>query len=70
MNNVEVSYMGNEVRPAIVMDDVKNADLFRIKAQSVAGTKIFVLNNVENFSIEDSEGFKDKKIKKLTSASF
>jgi polygalacturonase len=70
MNNVEVSYLGNEVRPAIMMDDVKDADLFRVKAQVVPGVKRIILNNVENFNIQDSDGFKDKKLKKLTSASF
>jgi polygalacturonase len=70
MNNVEISYLGNEVRPAIVMDDVKDADLFRIKTQAVAGKKSIILNNVENFGIQDSDGFKDNRIKKLTSISF
>lgn len=70
MNDVEVSYLGKEVRPAIIMDDVKNADFFRIKAEPVANAKTIVLNNVENFRIEQSDGFKDKVIKKADSESF
>ncbi len=70
MNNVEVGYMGKEIRPAIIMDDVKDADLFRIKAQTVPGTKSIVLNNVEGFSIQASEGFKDKKLIKNSNTSF
>ena len=70
LNNVEVGYLGKEVRPAIIMDDVKNVDLFRIKAQPVPGTKSIVLTNVEGFSIQASEGFKDKKLIKNSNTSF
>jgi polygalacturonase len=70
MSNVEVGYSGTETRPAMIMDDVKDADLFRIKAQPVPGKKSIILNNVEGFNIENSEGFKDKQLKKLTSTSF
>ena len=70
MNNVEVGYLGKEIRPAIIMDDVKNADLFRIKAQVVPGTKNIVLINVEGFSIQASEGFKNKKSIKNSNISF
>ena len=70
LNNVEVSYMGKEVRPAIVMDDVKDADLFRVSIQTVPGVRTIVLNKVEDFSIQESKGFKNKKLKKLTSTSF
>ena len=70
MNNVEVGYMGAEVRPAIIMDDVKDASLFQIKAQPVTAVKTIVLNNVEGFSIQASDGFKDKKFVKNTSTSF
>ncbi|HYM94440.1 MAG TPA: right-handed parallel beta-helix repeat-containing protein, partial [Chitinophagaceae bacterium] len=61
MNNVEVSYSGKEVRPAFYLDDVKNVDFFRLKAQPVAHTQKFVLKHVQNFSIRQSEGIKDKK---------
>jgi hypothetical protein len=61
MNNVEVSYLGKEVRSAFYLYDVKNSDFFRVKAEPVTGAKTFELNNVENFNIEQSNGFKDKK---------
>jgi len=70
LSDVEVGYMGNEVRPAIMMDDVKNADLFRIKAQAVGGTKTILLKNVEGFSIQTSEGFKNKNLIKNSTISF
>jgi hypothetical protein len=70
LNNVEVSYTGNELRPAIIMDDVKDADLFRITTQGVPHVKNIILKNVENFSIQQSKDFKDLQLKKLTSVSF
>jgi hypothetical protein len=69
MNNVQVFYSGNETRPAIIMDDVKNISLFQIRTQAVPGTDNIILKNVEGFSIRSSEGFKDKKIKKAANSS-
>jgi len=69
MNNVQLYYSGSETRPAIMMEDVKNASLFQIKTQAVPGTGNIILKNIETFSIKNSEGFKDKKIKKTSAAS-
>ncbi len=70
MNNVEVSYMGTEVRPAFYLDDVKGADFFRVKAKPVSNTKSFVLKQVLNFSIRQSEGIKDKSGINIADGSF
>ena len=70
MNNVEVGYLGKEVRPAMVLDDVTDVDLFRVKLQPVNGTDNIILKNVENFSIQSSEGIKDRKFKNKFSGSF
>jgi Pectate lyase superfamily protein len=70
LNNVEAGYTGKELRPAIMMNDVKGADFFHLKVQPVAGTKSIVLNNVQGFSIHSSEGFKDKKLKNYVHASY
>ncbi|HEX8316098.1 MAG TPA: hypothetical protein VF609_13945, partial [Flavisolibacter sp.] len=70
LNNVEVSFMGAEVRPAFVMNDVKGILLTRVKAQAVSGVKNFVLKNVEDFSIEESKGIKAKSIKNAADVSF
>jgi polygalacturonase len=69
MNNVKVYYSGNEIRPAIIIEDVKNIDLYHLKAQAVAGTDNIILKNVETFSIKDSDGFRDKRIKKTSGTS-
>lgn len=70
LNNVEISFMGNETRPAFVIDDVKGIDLFNIKAQAVPGVKNFVLKNVEGFSLKERAGAKEKNFEKLTTTSF
>lgn len=69
MNNVEVSYLGKEIRPAMIMDDVTDADLFRVKLQPVIGTDQIILKNTENFNIQSSEGIKDRKLKTKFSGS-
>ena len=56
MNNVEVSYLGKEIRPALILKDVKNADLFRVKLQVVPNVRSVVLDNVESFSTRESAG--------------
>ena len=43
LNNVEVSYLGKEIRPAFVINNVKDIFLTRIKAQTVEGTKTFCI---------------------------
>lgn len=70
LNNVQLSFMGEEIRPAFVMDDVKGILLTRIKAQAANGIKNFVLKNVEDFSIEQSNGIKNKSIKNGVDVSF
>ena len=70
LNNVEVSFMGSEVRPAFIIDNVKGIELFRVKAQAAMGVTNFVLNNVEGFSLKERSGSKEKKFEKLTTTSF
>ncbi len=64
MNNVEVSYMGNEIRSAFVMDDVKDARFFNVRAKPTPGTPLFVLRNIQNVEFEKVDGVKARKIKK------
>jgi polygalacturonase len=70
LNNVEVSYLGKEVRPAFVMEDVKGIALSRVMAQPVEGTKNFVLKDIENFSLSECVGYKNKVFKNISNDSF
>jgi polygalacturonase len=63
MDNVEVSYMKAEARPAFVLHNVKGADFHRLRAQPVPGTPTFALTNVENFSIQQSVGLPARRLK-------
>jgi polygalacturonase len=48
-NNVEVSFMEQDFRPAFVLDDVQNAGFNNVKTQKVQDIPTFLLKNVENF---------------------
>ncbi|HEX8462687.1 MAG TPA: right-handed parallel beta-helix repeat-containing protein, partial [Segetibacter sp.] len=67
LNNVEISFMGKETRTAIIMDDVKGADLFNVKAQKATGAQTMVLKNVENISLDKVKGVADQFIQKFAS---
>ena len=64
-NNIEISYLGKETRPAFMMDDVKGASLFNVRAQKGAGTANFVLKNVENIKLDKVEGIPNRNILKV-----
>ena len=50
MNDVEVSFMVEDVRPPFMLIDVKGADFHRVKAQRLNNEKIFVLKDVSDFN--------------------
>jgi polygalacturonase len=54
MTDVEVSYMKEDWRPPFVLNDVKDADFFRVKARWMQPGSMFILKDVENFSIFQS----------------
>jgi polygalacturonase len=66
MNNVEVSYLKDDVRPAMNLFDVKGADFTNLKAQHAVGTPIFVLKDVTDFSTFRCKDLKDVTLPKLT----
>ncbi|WP_439696867.1 glycoside hydrolase family 28 protein [Mucilaginibacter sp. AW1-7] len=54
MNDVEVSYIDEDLRPAFILDHVTGADFQHIKAQKAANSPAFVLNEVKDFNIYNS----------------
>lgn len=70
LNNVHVSYTGNETRSPIYLEDVKGVEIFRLKAQTPLNTKTIILKNVENFEIMQTNGIKNQTIKKADDKSF
>jgi polygalacturonase len=65
MNNVELSYRKEDLRPAFVLNDVKGADFFRVKAQHAPDVPTFTLLNVENFNIHQSASLPDTRHERI-----
>lgn len=65
LRDVEVSFMKDDARPAIVLDDVKGADLRGIKAQRGKDAPLLVLKNVTDFSLLHSKGLTDTKLDRV-----
>ena len=55
LSNIEIAPVKEDQRPLIVMNDVEDVDLFRIKAPKLAGVPAAVLENVRNFSVSASK---------------
>jgi len=66
LNNVEVSYMKEDLRPAFSLIDVKGAEFKNVRAQRMANAPIFTLKNVEDFSVWQSRGLPDTRLERAT----
>jgi Endopolygalacturonase len=64
LNNIEVSFMENDLRPAFFLDDVKNAEFMFVKAQKSEGVPYMSVKNVTNLSFFRSLDIIDRKIDK------
>ena len=69
-DNVEVSFEKDDARPAFILDDVKNVQIFRTNAELFGGAKMFVLRNVTGFSVQQSRNVEDTKISKTAKQEF
>ena len=69
-NDVEVSYLKEDLRPAFQLDQVKNAEFHHIKAQHAPGVPVFVLKSVEDFLVQHSPGIADASLKKVERKEF
>jgi polygalacturonase len=69
-NNVEVSFTGNEIRPAFVIDDVKGISFSHVKMQTAPGAKNFLVKNAQDINFEKTSGVKDHGIKKIEEKKF
>jgi polygalacturonase len=65
LNNVEVSYMKQDQRPAFVLEDVKLADFFHVKSQPTPNTPAFVLKDVTDFSVLQSRPVPDTRLARV-----
>jgi polygalacturonase len=69
MNDIKITCEKEDARPAFVLEEVKNADFFRIKLPE-SSSPAFVLSNVEDFSISKSKPVLDLDIKKAERKEF
>jgi len=62
LGNVEISSMQEDVRPTFVLQDVQGADFFRIRTPQAKGSPTFVLDNVDDFSVQNCRRVPDTRI--------
>lgn len=65
MDNVEVSFVKEDVRPAFVLNDVKGAEFNNVKTQTTAEVPTFVLKSVDNFSTHQCTPVADTKLDRV-----
>jgi len=70
LNNVEVSFLGKEIRPAFILTDVKGILLNNVKAQKAGTAPVLVLKDVSNFESRGGNMLKDTNIKTIADKSF
>jgi len=56
MNDVQVSVMKDDMRPAVILSDVHGAEFNNLKAQHASGVPLMILKNVTDFSAHNSQG--------------
>lgn len=62
MSDVEVSYQKEDARAPFVLTDAKLADFRHIKAQHSSGFPSFILQDVKDFSLQQSQPVPDTRI--------
>jgi len=65
MSNVEVSYLKEDLRPPFVLNDVKGAYFWRLKAQHALNVPTFTLSEVEDFSVQQSTPLSDTRFESM-----
>ncbi|MFD2162128.1 glycoside hydrolase family 28 protein [Paradesertivirga mongoliensis] len=70
LNNVEISFMGKETRPAFILTDVKGILFNNVKAQKAPKAPIMVLRDVSDFELRGGNIIKDTKIKAVKNKSY
>lgn len=62
MNDVEVCFLKEDLRPAFILDHVDGADFQHIRAQKAEGIPVFTLKQVKNFNLFNSGQLPDTKL--------
>ena len=70
LNNVQLSLMKDDLRPAFILDDVKDAMFRFLKVPRVQDVPTFMLRNVEDFTVHQSRPVPDTHLDKVEKQSF
>jgi hypothetical protein len=70
VRDVEVSFVKDEQRPVIVLDDVAGASFDNVKAKRTEGVPFFVLRKVSDFSAHNATGLADVRRAKVEQEKF
>ena len=62
LDNVEVRYEQQDLRPAFALRDVVDADFHHVKADKAAGAPTFVLDDVSDFRVTTSRPVADTQL--------
>ncbi|MCM4157249.1 glycoside hydrolase family 28 protein [Gramella sp. AN32] len=62
MHDINIYYLGEEVRPALIFEDVKGAELHNVDAQKAENAPILKLKNSRNIELQNCEALKDQII--------
>ncbi len=69
-NDVEVSYLKEDLRPAFILDHVDGAEFQHVRAQKAKDAPTFMLTEVKNFSLFNSPQLPDIKINEVMKKEF
>ena len=64
MRDVEVTYIKDDMRPAVQLEDVQGADFTHVKLAHAPDVPAFVLKNVEDFNLYQSKPLPDTQLDK------
>jgi hypothetical protein len=64
LDNIALSFINDDQRPAVVFDDVKGAELRFVKAQTAGSVKPVSMNKSEDINVFQSLNLPDGKVKK------
>jgi hypothetical protein len=66
-DNIEIRTDKEDLRPAFVLEDVQDADFFRIKVPHAAGAPAFALHKVSDFAVHMCSDVPDTQLKTVDS---
>ena len=70
VDNVELSLMKEDLRPAFILDDVKGAEFRFLKVPRYQDVSTFILKNVEDFTVHQSRPVPDAQLEQVEKKSF